>query len=82
MNKNIPVLTTKKIDRIIEMAWEDRTPFADIKEQFGLLEKEVISIMKKNLKRNSFLKWRKRVRGRKTKIERVSDRFKSTMKKT
>ena len=82
MNKNIPVLTIKKIDRIIEMAWEDRTPFADIKEQFGLLEKEVISIMKKNLKRNSFLKWRKRVRGRKTKIERVSDRFKSTMKKT
>ena len=82
MSKNIQVLTTKKIDRIIEMAWEDRTTFADIKEQFGLLEKEVIFIMKKNLKRNSFLKWRQRVRGRKTKIERVSDRFKSKMQKT
>ena len=57
-------LTNKNIDRIIEMAWEDRTPFSDIKEQFGLLEKEVISIMKDNLKRNSFIKWRKRVRGR------------------
>ena len=82
MGKNNQSLTTKKIDRIIEMAWEDRTPFTDIKEQFGLLEKEVISIMKKNLKRNSFLKWRQRVRGRKTKIERVSDRFKSKMQKT
>ena len=39
MSKNIQVLTTKKIYRIIEMAWEDRTPFADIKEQFGLLER-------------------------------------------
>ena len=74
-------LTNKNIDRIIEMAWEDRTPFSDIKEQFGLLEKEVISIMKDNLKRNSFIKWRKRVRGRKTKIEKISDRFKSKMQK-
>tara|TARA_Y100000741_G_C17878010_1_gene405858 strand:+ start:270 stop:506 length:237 start_codon:yes stop_codon:yes gene_type:complete len=74
-------LTNKNIDRIIEMAWEDRTPFSDIKEQFGLLEKEVISIMKDNLKRNSFIKWRKRVRGRKTKIKKISDRFKSKMQK-
>tara|TARA_B100001250_G_scaffold88237_1_gene73019 strand:+ start:284 stop:520 length:237 start_codon:yes stop_codon:yes gene_type:complete len=74
-------LTNKNIDRIIEMAWEDRTPFSDIKEQFGLLEKDVISIMKDNLKRNSFIKWRKRVRGRKTKIEKISDRFKSKMQK-
>tara|TARA_Y100000996_G_scaffold332602_1_gene268912 strand:+ start:144 stop:380 length:237 start_codon:yes stop_codon:yes gene_type:complete len=74
-------LTNKNIDRIIEMAWEDRTPFSDIKEQFGLLEKDVISIMKDNLKRNSFIKWRKRVRGRKTKIKKISDRFKSKMQK-
>ena len=74
-------LTNKNIDRIIEMAWEDRTPFSDIKEQFGLLEKDVISIMKDNLKRNSLIKWRKRVRGRKTKIEKISDRFKSKMQK-
>ncbi len=74
-------LTNKNIDRIIEMAWEDRTPFSDIKEQFGLLEKDVIFIMKNNLKRNSFIKWRKRVRGRKTKIEKISDRFKSKMQK-
>tara|TARA_B100001029_G_scaffold61699_1_gene49936 strand:+ start:152 stop:388 length:237 start_codon:yes stop_codon:yes gene_type:complete len=74
-------LTNKNIDRIIEMAWEDRTPFSDIKEQFGLLEKDIIFIMKNNLKRNSFIKWRKRVRGRKTKIEKISDRFKSKMQK-
>ena len=74
-------LTNKNIDRIIEMAWEDRTPFSDIKEQFGLLEKDVIFIMKNNLKRNSFIKWRKRVRGRKTKIKKISDRFKSKMQK-
>ena len=49
-------------DRIIEMAWEDRTTFTDINNQFGLKEKEVIKIMKDNLKRNSFLKWRQRVR--------------------
>ena len=61
-------LSPKDIDRIIEMGWEDRTTFADIKLQFILLEKEVIAIMKANLKRTSFLNWRKRVRGRKTKI--------------
>ena len=74
-------LSKDDISRIIEMAWEDRTPFSDIKEQFGLLEKDVISIMKNSLKRNSFLKWRKRVRGRKTKIKNISDRFKSKMQK-
>ena len=48
-------LSPKDIDRIIEMGWEDRTTFADIKLQFNLLEKEVIAIMKANLKRTSFL---------------------------
>ena len=55
------------IDRIIEMAWEDRTTFDAIKESFGLNESEVISIMRKNLKLSNFKLWRKRVSGRKTK---------------
>lgn len=49
------------IDRIIEMAWEDRTPFEAIKIQFGLTEADVITLMRKELKRSSFLLWRKRV---------------------
>ena len=75
-------ISQKDTDRIIEMAWEDRTTFTDINNQFGLKEKEVIKIMKDNLKRNSFLKWRQRVRGRKTKINLISDRFKSSNQKT
>jgi uncharacterized protein (TIGR03643 family) len=47
--------------RIIEMAWEDRTPFEAIAAQFGLSEKEVIQMMRKELKRSSFNLWRKRV---------------------
>jgi uncharacterized protein (TIGR03643 family) len=50
-----------EIDRIIEMAWEDRTPFEAIKYQFGLSEQEVIALMRKELKRSSFNLWRKRV---------------------
>ena len=61
-------LSQKDTDRIIEMAWEDRTTFTDINNQFGLKEKEVIKILKNNPVRNSFLKWRQRVRGRKTNI--------------
>lgn len=49
------------IDRIIEMAWEDRTPFEAIRIQFGLPETEVIQLMRKQLKRSSFNLWRKRV---------------------
>ena len=48
-------------DRIIEMAWEDRTTFEAIKNQFGLPESEVIALMRKTLKRSSFENWRKRV---------------------
>ncbi len=55
------VLTAKDTDRIIEMAWEDRTPFEAIEYQFGLAEKEVIALMRKELKRSSFNLWRKRV---------------------
>ena len=51
----------KYIDRIIEMAWEDRTPFEAIKIQFNLSESAVIALMRKELKRSSFNLWRKRV---------------------
>ncbi|MEM8928833.1 MAG: TIGR03643 family protein [Bacteroidota bacterium] len=51
----------RELDRIIEMAWEDRTPFEAIEFQFGLPEKEVIKIMRAELKRGSFNLWRKRV---------------------
>ena len=57
------------IDRIIEMAWEDRTTFDAIKVSFGLSESDVITIMRLNLKPTSFKLWRKRVSGRNTKHE-------------
>lgn len=53
--------------RIIEMAWEDRTPFEAIFDQFGLQEKDVIHIMQRELKRKTFQNWRARVAGRRTK---------------
>jgi len=54
-------LTDRDVNRIIEMAWEDRTPFEAIKIQFGLPEKEVIKFMRRNLHPKSFRNWRKRV---------------------
>lgn len=54
-------LTERELDRIIEMAWEDRTPFEAILFQFGLPEKEVIKLMRRTLKQSSFKRWRKRV---------------------
>ncbi|GAB5409169.1 MAG: hypothetical protein BalsKO_15340 [Balneolaceae bacterium] len=60
-------LQPHQIDRIIGMAWEDRTPFEAIESQFGLTEKEVIDFMRRNLKRKSWERWRKRVSGRATK---------------
>jgi uncharacterized protein (TIGR03643 family) len=53
--------TERQLDRIIEMAWEDRTPFEAIEFQFGLPEKDVIKVMRGNLKESSFKRWRKRV---------------------
>ena len=53
--------TDVKLDRIIEMAWEDRTPFEAILFQFNLAEKDVIKLMRANLKESSFKRWRKRV---------------------
>ena len=55
-------------DRIIEMAWEDRTPFDAIEAQFGINEQNVIKIMRSNLKASSFRLWRKRVSGRKNEV--------------
>ena len=55
------------ISRIIEMAWEDRTPFDAIKKQFGLNEDALKKLMRKNMKSSSYHLWRKRVYGRKTK---------------
>ena len=60
-------LELRAIDRIIEMAWEDRTPFEAITYQFGFSEKEVIAIMRSKLSPTSFRLWRKRVQGRSTK---------------
>ena len=60
-------MLNENIDRIIEIAWEDRTPFEAINFQFGLKEKDVRIIMRNKMKKPSFIMWRKRVNGRKTK---------------
>ena len=66
MKKKID-FTPPQIDRIIEMAWEDRTPFEAISIQFGLKEQEVITLMRREMKPSSFKMWRARVQGRGTK---------------
>ncbi|WP_417197400.1 TIGR03643 family protein [Bizionia sp.] len=77
--------TTREIDRIIEMAWEDRTTFEAIQFQFGLEEQDVISLMRREMKPSSFRMWRKRVQGRKTKHEKLrafeKGRFKCSRQK-
>ena len=60
-------LTPEDTDRIIGMAWEDRTPFEAIEMQFGLKENDVRQIMRRELKPGSFRRWRERVKGRATK---------------
>jgi len=72
-------LPSEDLDRIIEMAWEDRTPFEAIEFQFGLSEPQVIAVMLKQMKASSFKLWRKRVSGRKTKHGATSrsDRFRA-----
>ena len=76
-------LNSIEIDRIIEMAWEDRTPFDAIHFQFNLNEKEVIHLMRLNLRSSSFRIWRKRVTGRKSKhgFPNQKTRFKSPNQK-
>lgn len=66
-------LTAIEKDRIIEMAWEDRTTFEAISMQFGLKEQEVINLMRIEMKPSSFRMWRERVQGRKTKHEKLRD---------
>jgi uncharacterized protein (TIGR03643 family) len=79
-------LSIADIDRIIEMAWEDRTSFDAIKLQFGISEQEVIKLMRKNMKQSSFKMWRARVQGRATKHAQkrnfVEGRFKCSLQKT
>jgi uncharacterized protein (TIGR03643 family) len=75
------MLNEEEIDRIITMAWEDRTPFEAIKIQFGLSEDDVVELMRKNLKNSNWKHWRERVSGRKTKFVKLRNekvhRFKS-----
>jgi uncharacterized protein (TIGR03643 family) len=79
-------LTQTDIDRIIEMAWEDRTPFEAIEIQFGLKEADVINLMRKHSKPSSFRMWRKRMNGRDTKHLQLRsgdvDRFKCSRQRT
>jgi len=86
MKKIKQQLTLSVKDRIIEMAWEDRTPFEAIEYQFGLSEKEVIELMRKEMKRSSFDMWRKRTNGRSTKHLRLRNneviRFKCSRQKS
>lgn len=79
-------LSDIQIDRIIEMAWEDRTPFDAIKFQFGLAEADVKALMKKELKWSSYKLWRTRVENCKTKHSAkrsaAIDRFKCTRQRS
>lgn len=79
-------LSTTDKDRIIEMAWEDRTSFDAIKFQFGLNEAQVKNLMKANLKFSSYKLWRKRVEACKTKhlSKRLNgiNRFKCNLQRT
>ncbi|UFH53570.1 TIGR03643 family protein [Spirosoma sp. KNUC1025] len=73
------------LDRIVEMAWEDRTPFEAIQAQFGLSEQQVIELMRAELKPSSWRRWRIRVQGRTTKHAALSAvdnaRFKSNQQR-
>lgn len=79
-------LSQEDVDRIIEMAWEDRTPFEAIETQFGLPEKEVIILMREEMKDSSWRMWRARMSGRKTKHQKkrseVVERFRCSRQKS
>lgn len=64
-------LSEDEVDRLIGMAWEDRTPFEAIEVQFGLKENQVSALMRRHLKPGSFRRWRARVKGRSTKHARM-----------
>ena len=80
------ILSLADIDRIIEMSWEDRTPFEAIEIQFGLKESAVKALMKKHLKFSSYTLWRKRVEACKTKHRKTRtmgiNRFKCNLQRT
>jgi|TARA_B110000444_G_scaffold260857_1_gene309595 uncharacterized protein (TIGR03643 family) len=86
MKKDLKLIPVEKVDRIIEMAWEDRTPFDAILSQFGLKEQDVIKLMRNELKPKSFRLWRERVQGRKTKHVKIReseiDRFKCSRQRS
>ncbi|MEM7107420.1 MAG: TIGR03643 family protein [Bacteroidota bacterium] len=78
-------LSAEEVDRIVEMAWEDRTSFDAIKAQFGVPESEVITLMRREMKASSFKMWRKRVQGRVTKHRaygKEDTRFKSSRQRS
>ena len=79
------IFSAIEIDRIIEMAWEDRTTFEAIEIQFGLKQQDVIKLMRKEMKDSSFKMWRERTKGRNTKHEALRgddiDRFKCSRQK-
>ena len=87
MKKSIETipLSEKDTDRIIEMAWEDRTPFEAIEFQFGLKEADVKKLMKKSMKFSSYKMWRERVEGSNTKHAKTRvqgiERFKSKLQR-
>jgi uncharacterized protein (TIGR03643 family) len=85
MIMELPEIDSETIDRVLEMAWEDRTTFDAIELQFGLSEPQVIALMRREMKASSFRMWRKRVTGRDTKHSArrdfVAGRFKSQNQK-
>ena len=80
------LLSSIDIDRIIEMAWEDRTTFEAIEIQFGLKQQDVIELMRKEMKPSSFKMWRQRTKGRSTKHAALRsdeiDRFKCSRQRS
>ena len=79
------ISSERDIDRIIEMAWEDRTPFEAIAYQFSISEQDVIKLMRREMKPSSFKMWRQRVQGRATKHQKLrtfeQGRFKCSRQK-
>ena len=79
-------LSERDVDRIVEMAWEDRTSFDAIEAQFGVPESDVIALMRREMKPSSWRMWRERVQGRSTKHQQKRDfdegRFKSTRQRS
>jgi uncharacterized protein (TIGR03643 family) len=76
-DSNCPMKTTllpEQISRIVRLAWEDRTSFEEIEKRTGFVERDVIAVMRRELKPSSFRLWRKRVNGRITKHRRLLER--------